>query len=604
MERHQERHTRCRHGEPSRQVRQPQWGAPPRWGPWWYWGAVLGLVAMAAGGAAQELPRPGPLGRPGPPPLQLPPAAPLPPPPLPQPVLPPVPAEPPPGAPTFPQGRVFVREIRVTGSTVFSQEDLARVTAAYVNREVTTEDLESLRLALTRLYIDAGYINSGAVIPDQTVRDGVITMQIIEGELSAVDITGNRWFRPNYLRQRLTLDLATPLNIASLQQRLQFLQQDARIARLDAELAPGGQRGESILRLRVEETNPFKVELAFNNYQSPTVGAEIGLVTLAHQNLTGHGDVLNLTYGRSQGIDIQVDASYTLPLTARDLTLNLEYRRNDFTVIEAPFTSLDIQSDSEVFSVTLRQPFYRTLRREFAVALTAEHEYNATFLLGERFQFSPGADRGQSTVTALRVALEWADRTADQALALRSRFSVGVDALGATIHSASDVPDGRFFAWLGQFRLLRRLTDWGLQGLTRLDVRLTNEPLLPLEQIAVGGRYSVRGYRENQLVRDNAVIGSVEARVPVVRNVSWADVVELASFVDVGTAWNTKLPTPDPRTLYSIGLGVRWALTLATPLPLRSEFELYWGVPLKHVQTQGGNLQDHGLHLQFAVTAF
>jgi hemolysin activation/secretion protein len=169
--------------------------------------------------------------------------------------------------------RVFVRAIRITGSTVFSQEDLAKITAPYVNRELTTEDLEALRLALTRLYINAGYINSGAVIPDQTVRDGVITMQIIEGELTAIEITGNRWFRANYLRQRLALGLEPPLNIAPLQQRLQFLQQDPRIARLDAELAPGVQRGESVLRVRVEETTPFKVELAFNNYQSPTVGA-------------------------------------------------------------------------------------------------------------------------------------------------------------------------------------------------------------------------------------------------------------------------------------------------------------------------------------------
>lgn len=594
---------RCAYGhrQASRHGRQPQRGTRLRWWPWWYWGAVLMLVAMYAGGEAQVRPGVDPLGRPGPPPLPLPPAEP--PPALPQPILPPLPSEPPIGAPTFPQVRVFVRAVRVTGSTVFSQEDLAQVTAPYVNRELTTEDLESLRLALTRLYIDAGYINSGAVIPDQTVRDGVITMQIIEGALTAIDITGNRWFRTNYLRQRLALDLEPPLNIASLQQRLQFLQQDTRIARLDAELVPGVQRGDSVLRLRVEETTPFKVDLTFNNYQSPTVGAEIGLVTLAHQNLTGHGDILSMTYGRSQGIDIQIDASYTLPLTARDLTLIVHYRRNDFTVIEEPFTPLDVQSNSEVFGVTLRQPFYRTLRQEFAVALTAEHLYNATFLLGERFQFSPGANRGQSTVTALRVALEWADRTADQALALRSRFSVGIDALGATSNDGG-VPDGQFVAWLGQFRLLRRLTEWGLQGLTRLDVQLASAPLLPLEQIAVGGRYSVRGYRENQLVRDNAVIGSVEARVPVVRNVSWADVVELASFVDVGTAWNTQLPTLEPRTLYSIGLGVRWALTLAAPLPLRSEFELYWGVPLKHVTTPGGNLQDHGLHLQFVVSAF
>jgi hemolysin activation/secretion protein len=427
MENHQERHTLYGRGRLSRPVCQPQQRARPPWWGWRSWAVVVVLVTMCAGGEAQVRPGVDPLGRPGPPPLPLPPAEP--PPVLPQPILPPLPAEPPAGAPSFPQMRVFVRAIRVTGSTVFSQEDLTQVTAPYVNRELTTEDLEALRLALTRLYIDAGYINSGAVLPDQTVRDGVITMQIIEGELTAIDITGNRWFRTNYLRQRLALDLETPLNIASLQQRLQFLQQDARIARLDAELAPGVQRGESVLRLRVEETNPFKVELAFNNYQSPTVGGEIGLVTLAHQNLTGHGDILSMTYGRSQGIDIQVDASYTLPLTARDLTLILEYRRNDFTVIEAPFAPLDVQSDSETFSVTLRQPFYRTLRQEFAVALTAEHLYNATFLLGEPFQFAPGANQGQSTVMALRVALEWADRTADQALALRSRLSVGVDAL-------------------------------------------------------------------------------------------------------------------------------------------------------------------------------
>ena len=430
--------------------------------------------------------RPGvdPLGRPGPPPLQLPPAEP--PPPLPQPILPPVPSEPPAGAPTFPQVRVFVRAIRVTGSTVFSQEDLAQVTAPYVNRELTTEDLEALRLALTRLYIDAGYINSGAVIPDQTVRDGVITMQIIEGELTAIDITGNRWFRTNYLRQRLALDLESPLNIASLQQRLQFLQQDARIARLDAELAPGVQRGESVLRLRVEETNPFQVELAFNNYQSPTVGAEIGLVTLAHQNLTGHGDVLSMTYGRSQGIDIQVDASYTLPLTARDLTLILQYRRNDFTVIEEPFTPLDIQSDSEVFGVTLRQPFYRTLRREFAVALTAEHLYNATFLLGEPFSIFP---RGQpGAIDRDRPPYGSGVDRSHRGPGARPAFPLqrGGGCLGSDDQHAGDVPDGRFVAWLGQFRLAAAPHGLGLAG-ARTPGRATRQFATPAPRTDCGG---------------------------------------------------------------------------------------------------------------------
>jgi len=453
VERPQELHTPYRNWHvlesQSRGGRQPRRCARPRWWPWWYVVAVVVMAATCAVGEAQERLGVDPLGRSGPAPLQLPPAQPAQP--MPRPILPPLPPVLPEAAPQLPQVRVLVHAIRLTGSTVFSQEDLGKVTAPFVSRELTTEDLEALRLALTRLYINAGYINSGAVIPDQTVRDGVLTVRIIEGELTAIEITGNRWFRANYLRQRLALDLEPPLNLVPLQQRLQFLQQDPRITRLDAELAPGVQRGESILRVRVEETNPFKIELAFNNYQSPTVGTERGLVTLTHQNLSGHGDIFSVTYGHSQGIDVQVDASYTLPLTARDMSLNLRYRRNDFAVIEQPFAPLDVRSRSEVFGVTLRQPFYRTLSQEFAVALTAEHLYNETFLLGERFAFSPGANRGQATVSALRAALEWTERTANQVLALRSRFSVGVDALGATIHDTGDLPDSRFVAWLGQF---------------------------------------------------------------------------------------------------------------------------------------------------------
>jgi hemolysin activation/secretion protein len=205
----------------------------------------------------------------------------------------------------LPVPRVFVRQINVTGHTVFSEADLAAVTATYVNRSLTSEDLEALRLALTRLYVNAGYINSGAVLPAQTVAAGVITFQVIEGILSSVMVEGNRWFREGYLRQRLTLDIMPPLNIGTLQERLQLLQQDDRIERLAAELSPGVQLGESMLHVCVAERLPFFVALGFHNYQSPTIGAERGLLTVAHRHLTDHGDVLNFTFGRSSGLDLQ-----------------------------------------------------------------------------------------------------------------------------------------------------------------------------------------------------------------------------------------------------------------------------------------------------------
>ncbi|MDP9132795.1 MAG: ShlB/FhaC/HecB family hemolysin secretion/activation protein, partial [Nitrospirota bacterium] len=170
--------------------------------------------------------------------------------------------------------RVFVHDIHVTGSTVFSEAELAEVTAPYRNRELTTEDLERLRLALTLLYVNKGYLTSGAIIPDQDVAFGTIEIQMVEGRLSSIDVEGNQWFRSSYLRDRLARGASTPLSIQPLQERIQLLQQDPRIERINAELKPGDVRGESVLNVRVKDANPFKAWLEFNNFQTPVVGAE------------------------------------------------------------------------------------------------------------------------------------------------------------------------------------------------------------------------------------------------------------------------------------------------------------------------------------------
>lgn len=525
--------------------------------------------------------------------------------PLPPPIQIPVPKPPEEKVEPFPLPRVFVREIKITGNTVFSDVTLKEVTAPYVNRELSDTDLESLRLALTIFYINKGYINSGAIIPDQTIIDGIITIHIIEGKLTTIEVEGNKWFRSGYIRSRVNLGAGPPLNIYSLQEQLQILQQDERIQKLNAELKPDVRRGDSVLKVQVQDENPFKVFLECDNYQSPSVGAEIGRISLVHQNLIGYGDVLSFTYGQSSGIFPEIDVSYTLPFTAYDTTLTLRYRKNDFNVIEEPFKDLNIESKSDIASITLRHPFYRTVNHEFALALMGEYLRNKTFLDDEPFSFSPGVKDGKSVVSALRFIQEYLYRDPTQVIAIRSRLSLGIHALGATSNPGEEVPDGRFFAWLFQFQWARRFKLLDIQTIARMDLQVANKSLLPLEQISVGGRYSVRGYRENTLVRDNGFIASLESRIPMIRNHFLADFLEFCQFADFGTAWNRDLPTPKPRSIGSVGLGLRWGATYRYPILWKPQFELYWGVPLKHVDTPGNwNLQDSGIHFRFIVAAF
>ena len=97
--------------------------------------------------------------------------------------------------------KVFVREFRFQGNTVFLARELAQVVGHYLQRELDSGELEDARRALTLHYVSKGYVNSGAVLDDQPVTDGVITFRIVEGRLSQIDVRSNAWLRASYIRR-------------------------------------------------------------------------------------------------------------------------------------------------------------------------------------------------------------------------------------------------------------------------------------------------------------------------------------------------------------------------------------------------------------------
>jgi hemolysin activation/secretion protein len=502
--------------------------------------------------------------------------------------------------------RLFVREFRFEGNTAFSSEQLAKVTAPYANREITSEELEDARRAVTMFYVSHGYINSGAVIPDQTPGHGIITMRIVEGVLSKIELHGNRWLRDGYLTARVQRWSAAPLDMNQLKDGLQILRQNPNVAQINAELLPGTAPGEAVLDLRVVDQQPFRASLQVDNHRPPSVGAEQISVTVADVNLTGHSDPLEVVYGiANAGADDgwgfsgwdNIAGSYALPLNRYDTTFGVHASRENTSIIEDPFRSLDINSQTESLGAMLRQPVSQTANREIALAVAFDWRQNDSTLLGQPFDISPGAERGRMTVAVLGLSQEFIDRGQNHVLAVRSTFKFGLDVLDATDNGVAGDPDGKFFAWLGQAQYVRRLFNTQNQLILRVAGQWTDERLLALEQISVGGHDTVRGYRENQLVRDRGLAGSAELRVPVVFDKAGNPIVQLATFFDAGGAWNIG-GSQSPSTLYSLGAGLLLAPNR------RINAQLYWGYRLNHVQVPHNDAQDLGLTFRVNVVAF
>lgn len=456
--------------------------------------------------------------------------------------------------------RVFVRRFELTGNTVFSSAELGAVTAPYENRTLTAEELQEARRQLTLYYVERGYLNSGAVIPDQKVEDGVVRIQIVEGRLSEVDVTGNTHLRTDYFQDRLRPEPDAPLNIQAIQERLQILQQNPLIDQLQAELAPGVQPGESVLRLGIREASPYEVGLALANNNPPSVGATRAYLYGLDRNLTGVGDSLGLSYGHSlESSTADWRVFYARPLNARDTTVQIWAEQNETSVIEDRFSSLDITSKLQTYGIMLTHPFYRTPQQTLSLGVDLERRHSESYLLGIPFSFAPGEEDGEATLAVARFVQEWLDRRLDQVIAARSTFSFGLDLFGATIHGFE--PDGRFVAWLGQFQWARRFGEPDYQLIFKSILQLSDDPLLPMEKCALGGLETVRGYPENTLVRDECFVASLEFRVPVYQ-LPLAGIsrgpnegqVQLAAFADYGYAKNKGEFDLEPNSIYSAGL--------------------------------------------------
>ncbi len=505
---------------------------------------------------------------------------------------------------------MFVREFRFRGNVAFSGAELATVIERYRHRQLTSEELEEARRAITAFYVAHGYVNSGAILPDQDIRDGVVVFEIVEGVLSDIRISDRQGLlRDRYLQGRLWPFAGPPLNMSQLKEGLLLLRQNPNVKQLNAQLRPGAKPGESYLDVDVEEQQPVRLALQADNYRPPSVGAEEFVLLGTDYNLTGNSDVLDFRYriaanGRG-GFEFSgandLGGSYTFPLAAigaiaSDTSIQLFGSRSDATIVGEPFASLNIESDEIRYGATLRQSIYHTSNRELSLSVTFERGHADTSLLREPFDITPGSVNGKIRTSVLRFTQEWVEREQDQVLALRSTFNVGIDAFGVTDNGTDR--NATFVSWLGQSQYVRRLFNTQNMILLRADGQWSADPLLATEQISVGGAHTVRGYRENQLVRDTGVIASIEGRVPVLFDKKGAGIVHLAPFGDFGGAWNVDGPSKNPETIASLGVGV-----LFTPNP-HLDAQLYWGGRLRHVPNPHDNPQDYGIHFRVTLAAF
>lgn len=483
---------------------------------------------------------------------------------------------------------VLLQDVEFSGATVFSNRDLQDALPVNEGDRVYAEDLLAMVDAITALYQNAGYITSGATLSNQDVSDGIIRIQVIEGQLTDISLSTTGRLSDAFVRGKVKASTSGPVRLADLQRAISRLEREDTISHVKGSLKPGAERGQSVLDLEVVEADAFSLTIGGNNYRSPSVGEGQAEVALEHLNLFGRGDRLNVGYQDTDGVDAY-SVRYDLPLLRLNSRLAVYHAKGDTLVVEEPFDEIALESETDTTGFQLTSAWKDTGTHRFSSIIGYEQKESMTTLLGMPFDFSPGSRGGVTEASVWSLGVEWARSGDNSGFAVRLTGRMGSDENDAANPQGVD---GDFSVFRLQSQYVHRIDEaWQLNF--GLSVQETSDTLPAFERIALGGHDTVRGYRENQLLKDSGVLFNAGMSLALLQPDSSRSLgVKGHLFYDYGRGENSEvaLNVDTKGDISSVGVGITATYAGLT-------FRLQKAHRLGDKSTLGDTFQDNGIHL-------
>lgn len=89
------------------------------------------------------------------------------------------------------QKTFLLTDVRISGNTALSNDTLRHHYSPYLGQSVSLLTLNHIAKEITRTYRKNGYFLSRAIVPEQSITDGVVSILVVEGYVSDLRIEGH-----------------------------------------------------------------------------------------------------------------------------------------------------------------------------------------------------------------------------------------------------------------------------------------------------------------------------------------------------------------------------------------------------------------------------
>jgi hemolysin activation/secretion protein len=463
----------------------------------------------------------------------------------------PVPATP--AAPTL-----DIQRYLVEGDNPLSEDESRAVLAPFVGSNRNLNDIETAAAALERAMRDRGFAFHRMFVPVQKPVDGVIRLQVIGIKLGKVEVLGNERFTTDNIRRSLT----------NLQEG-----QIPEVRTLGRDVTASNANPAKQLSVTFRESAvPGQVDAQVRVKDSPTLVVFAGLTAnqglsdhapaqnvyrltggIQHANLFDRDHVATVSYTTDPGNPSNVSLFgmfYQVPFYGTGLTLSAYYTTSDINSgqVQQGAGVFDVSGSGRFAGVRLTRALERidALQQTIGLSFDSRLFENKTTFNGALIQPDVGS-RVATLQYSFRNEPAWGE--------LSGGIDYAVNTGGGPGNSAAEhAANGgvrNWAAWRFHLDASAEVSGWQITG--RLRGQVADKPLIPGEQLGLGGANSVRGFADRVVAGDFGHHLTVEALGPAIGDMQLRPLL----FVDRGQVHARS--TGAGEVLASAGIGLRFS---------------------------------------------
>ena len=453
---------------------------------------------------------------------------------------------------------VQIKNFLFSGNKLLTEQELQSVVAKWKNKPLTFDDLQNVIADIQEYYSSKNRIGK-ALLPEQEIKDGIVSIKIVEGVLGDV-VVEQKSQKPRMAAETVKKYFkgekdSVYIDTKDLQRKI-FILNDLPGVNAIGTYEQGKKEGESNFRVTVEDTPFFKGELAAANFGSKSTGSNQAIANVSFNNISGIGDLFSVNGIKSSGSDY-VQGSYAVPILYDGLKLALNASKLDYQTLSSFSSTNQSKGDAKTYAANFTYPVYRTDRASVNAkvgyetkdylntnVLTAAtiSDYKIDNMIAGLNGFLYNNDQSSisynANVTFGRLKINDAAQETSDNTSAKTKGSF--EKLAFNISRNQPLPD-------------LKNTNW----LISVDGQTANKNLNSSEQMSLGGPYAVRAYPTGQGSGSQGVILKTELQYPYDQNFTFGpflDVGFIKQYINTYTDWQGNTRAKNDYSLAATGI--------------------------------------------------